>query len=364
MFAWIGKRVNAPWNRKTRWTPLLLNQREFQRALAKERSRVERDGNCFGFIILRLQNLNDVRRQSVQLAKLLHRRLRDSDEKGHLGVGRIGVMLPSTGSVASEYVLEDLLRLARLQGLAIEGEAFVYPDQESPKENSNSDTGAEAGSLEEVVESKISSAPLAVMIPAYPSWKRALDITGASIGLLVSSPILLLMAGLIKLTSGGPVIFKQRRTGYLGEKFEIYKLRTMVCNAEELKAALQALNERDGPAFKMKRDPRITTIGRFLRATGLDELPQLLNVLRGEMSLVGPRPLPIDEAAECNSWQRRRMEVKPGITCFWQIAKSRQISFVDWMRLDLQYARSASFKLDIKLITKTFASVFLGRVGH
>lgn len=138
----------------------------------------------------------------------------------------------------------------------------------------------------------------------------------------------------------------------------------MVDNADALKAALRESNKRDGPAFKMRGDPRITLLGKLLRSTGLDELPQLVNVLRGDMSLVGPRPLPVDEAAQCAGWQRRREEVKPGLTCFWQLAKSRQIPFIDWMRLDLHYAQNASPSLDVRLIAKTFISVFLGRVGH
>ncbi|MEZ6135282.1 MAG: sugar transferase [Pirellulaceae bacterium] len=362
MFAWIGKRVTTPWSRRTRWTPFLQNQREFQRTLAKERSRVDRDGSIFGFIILRLTSLHAARRQTVQLAKILHRRLRETDEKGHLGLGRIGVLLPGTDQQASEFVLDFILELAAQHGLNIEGEVFTYPDRTPRNDDQN---GSPIPAEVEVVssESRVGS-PLAAMIPAYPVWKRALDVVGAGTGLVVSSPFLLVSAGLIKLTSPGPILFTQQRTGYLGKPFAIYKLRTMVINADEQKSQLREKNERDGPAFKMRKDPRITRIGKFLRSTGLDELPQLVNVLKGDMSLVGPRPLPVDEADQCLVWQKRRADVKPGLTCFWQLAKSRQIPFTEWMRLDLQYAKRASLGLDIKLITKTFSSVILGRVGH
>ena len=191
-----------------------------------------------------------------------------------------------------------------------------------------------------------------------------MDIICASIGLIVSLPIVLLAAILIKMTSKGPVFFRQMRTGQFGNAFPIYKLRTMVLDAEELKGKLQALNERDGPAFKLKDDPRVTKVGNLLRKTGLDELPQLWNVWVGHMAIVGPRPLPCNEDAECKVWQRRRLDTKPGLTCSWQISKSRKISFADWMRLDLQYSDSRTIFGDIRLMFKTVLAVFLGRVGH
>jgi lipopolysaccharide/colanic/teichoic acid biosynthesis glycosyltransferase len=144
----------------------------------------------------------------------------------------------------------------------------------------------------------------------------------------------------------------------------MYKLRTMVVDAEELKAKLHALNERDGPAFKIKNDPRVTSVGKFLRSTGIDELPQLWNILIGNMAIVGPRPLPCHEDAQCKTWQRRRLDTKPGLTCVWQISKSRDVSFEDWMRMDLQYSRKRSVRSDVTLVFKTVLAVFLGRVGH
>lgn len=388
MFAWLSKRVLIPWSRRTRWTPLLENQREFQRTLAKERSRVDRDGGYFGFVILRFTHLHDVRGQSIHLAKILHRRLRTIDEKGHLGYGRLGLMLPMTTQLGCELVLANVLRMASSAGIKVEGEALVYPErigrghsdgdhsqqehkqhehtQPGDRAKDESAVGSSQGSLAGMrgLNATTKSSVLAMMLPKYPLWKRTLDIMGAGIGLLISAPVLIACCLLIKSSSRGPILYCQQRTGYLGETFTIYKLRSMVDNADELKASLRESNERDGPAFKMRSDPRITGLGRFLRSTGLDELPQLVNVLRGDMSLVGPRPLPVDEAAQCAGWQRRREEVKPGLTCFWQLAKSRQIPFIEWMRLDLHYAQNASPTLDVRLIAKTFLSVFLGRVGH
>jgi lipopolysaccharide/colanic/teichoic acid biosynthesis glycosyltransferase len=206
--------------------------------------------------------------------------------------------------------------------------------------------------------------PRAFFVAHYPLWKRALDIVGAGIGLLIAFPFIVFAAAVIRWTSPGPAFFAQERIGFLGRRFRIYKLRTMVANAEQLKAQLLERNERDGPAFKMRNDPRITRFGRFLRSTGLDELPQLWNVLIGDMSLVGPRPLPVAEAEQCTRWQRARMDTKPGLTCYWQLAKSRKMSFVEWMRLDMRYARARNFWLDARLIINTFSAVVFGRVGH
>lgn len=200
--------------------------------------------------------------------------------------------------------------------------------------------------------------------PQYPAWKRATDITGAAIGLLVASPVILAASLAIKLNSKGPVFFQQLRTGQFGNAFVMHKLRTMVVDAEELKAKLQELNERDGPAFKIKNDPRVTAVGKFLRKTGIDELPQLWNVLIGDMAVVGPRPLPCHEDAQCRTWQRRRLDTKPGLTCIWQISKSREISFEEWMRMDLHYSSKRSVRSDVSLVFKTVMAVFLGRVGH
>lgn len=364
MFNWLKTPKSKLWSRRTRWTPLLLNQRQFQRVLSKERVRADRTDEAFGFIILRLTEFKRIRGDTIKLAKLLHRRLRETDEKGHLGKGRLGVVLPATDSRGTELVLESILDLALQADLKLEGESFVYPnptDSEPPRRFHEEVREALQESRQPQSNRPV---PVAMMVGAYPTWKRALDIAGASFGLVLASPIMVIAAAMIRLTSPGPILFHQQRMGYLGQQFTILKLRTMVSNAEELKDGLLEMNERDGPAFKMKRDPRITTVGRLLRSTGLDELPQFLNVLRGDMSLVGPRPLPVSEDQQCLPWQRRRLDTKPGLTCFWQLSKSRNIPFVEWMRLDMTYEKKCSLWLDLKLIAKTFSAVLMGRVGH
>ncbi len=191
--------------------------------------------------------------------------------------------------------------------------------------------------------------------------KNTLSVLAAFFILLVWSPALLAISALIKLTSKGPIFFKQKRVGLRGRTFYMYKFRTMVINAEELKEQLMEANEADGPVFKIKNDPRITKLGRILRKTGLDELPQFLNVLIGDMSLVGPRPPIPSEVKQYERWQLRRLSMKPGITCTWQIKPNRNnISFEDWMKMDLQYIDNWSNKLDLVLFFKTIRTMLKG----
>ncbi|MFV1951725.1 MAG: sugar transferase [Nitrospinota bacterium] len=186
------------------------------------------------------------------------------------------------------------------------------------------------------------------------------DYAGGALLLILLSPLLLLTALAIRLSSPGPVLFKQTRIGLFGRRFQMYKFRSMINNAEEIKKDLEHLNEMSGPIFKIKKDPRITPIGRFLRKTSLDELPQLINVLKGEMSLVGPRPPLPDEVDKYETWHRKRLSVKPGLTCLWQIYGRNKIDFEKWMELDLRYIDNRSFGMDLKILFKTIPVVLLG----
>ena len=179
--------------------------------------------------------------------------------------------------------------------------------------------------------------------------------------LLIFSPILAIIAIAIKITSPGPVIFTQKRAGLGGRAFDIYKFRSMCTDAEARKKELMAMNEQDGPAFKIKADPRVTRIGKFIRSTSLDELPQLWNVIRGEMSLVGPRPLPMDEAGAAEQWQHRRLEVTPGLTCIWQIKGRSRVTFDEWVRMDIGYIRRRTILHDLAIIFQTIPAVLLRR---
>jgi exopolysaccharide biosynthesis polyprenyl glycosylphosphotransferase len=190
--------------------------------------------------------------------------------------------------------------------------------------------------------------------------KRTFDVVVSVAGLMVISPLFLITSIIIKITSPGPIFFKQIRSGLNGRKFTLFKFRSMHVNAEMKKRELEKANEMDGPVFKMKRDPRITKFGRFIRKFSIDELPQLFNVLKGDMSIVGPRPpLPV-EVELYQLWQRRRLSLKPGLTCIWQVSGRNNISFNRWMEMDLKYIDEWSLWLDFKIFIKTFFVVLFG----
>jgi len=191
--------------------------------------------------------------------------------------------------------------------------------------------------------------------------KRGLDLAAALAGLLISAPILLASALAIKLTSSGPVFFRQLRCGLHGRRFEMLKLRTMTADAEERKADLLELNEMDGPVFKIRQDPRITPVGRALRRFSIDELPQFWNVLWGDMSLVGPRPPTVDEVLQYQGGVRRRLSMRPGLTCLWQVSGRNGVSFDEWMELDLEYIDTWSLETDLRILLRTVPAVILGR---
>jgi len=192
-------------------------------------------------------------------------------------------------------------------------------------------------------------------------FKRALDVVASFAGILLLTPLFLIVGLWIKFTSPGPVFFFQERVGLSKRRFRLYKFRTMVADAEEKMAEIEHLNEVSGPVFKIKNDPRITPIGRILRKTSIDELPQLFNVLKGDMSLVGPRPLPVrDYKGFDEDWHRRRFSVRPGITCLWQVNGRSNTSFDDWMKLDMEYIDNFSLGLDFKILAKTIPAVIRG----
>ena len=193
----------------------------------------------------------------------------------------------------------------------------------------------------------------------YSITKRLIDIVGSLCGIILLSPLFLIVAILIKLEDPkGKVFFAQERNGRYPKTFKMYKFRSMVHNAEELLKDLMDRNEQTGPVFKINDDPRITKVGKFIRKTSIDELPQLFNVLKGDMSLVGPRPPIPHEVEQYNSYQMQRLAVKPGLTCIWQVSGRNNIGFDEWVEMDIEYIKTRNLWLDIKLIFKTVGVLF------
>ena len=247
-------------------------------------------------------------------------------------------------------------------------ELVVIPDRFPKETGTGDDVVIDLRTGEPVLELRELTAPPANRLvnatPVQRVVKRGLDIAVASIALLLLAPVFLIAAVAVKLSSSGPVFYSQSRVGMDGRMFSFMKFRSMFADADKRKADLADLNEADGPIFKMKSDPRITAVGRFLRRTSLDELPQLFHVLSGQMSLVGPRPHLPEEVAAYGPIDYRRLTVQPGITCIWQVSGRSELDFDTWVALDLEYIDTWSIWLDLKLMAKTIPAVLSGRGAY
>lgn len=351
-------RLLGGYRASTTVTPLLLSQRQLSRELQRERLRADRRRIAFCLIEIKLCQGNARRSDVVRAARLLHRRLRLTDISGHRERTTVGVILTDTPEPGGRIVIDDLKRLFDQANLKCELNLFSYdPDawQKQQLFDRNDDHDPPSGHL----------SPPQPSVPRSRRFaKRMVDVVGSGVGLLISAGPIALACLAVRFSSKGPAIFCQVREGAGGKPFTIYKLRTMRFDAEQHQSQLMKLSERDGPAFKIKDDPRITRLGKLLRATCIDELPQLVNVFLGQMSLVGPRPLPWSESRAVAMWQRRRLDVKPGITGSWQTSKHEAVSFDDWMRMDLRYIDQGSTWLDMKLIARTAIVPLKARGNH
>jgi len=351
--AWFRKANAKLLQPKASKKALLLDARDFRLEAARERIRADRNRLPLAMLVIELPAERSAVRDVNFLARRLRRRLRVTDTAGYLGDGRVAALLPDTPKAGAWKVASDVCDLYPVGRERPNCEVFVYPDENSSPTD------------ERHQRSKQSASEVAQMDSLFthptPILKRAVDVLGASVGLLLATPLILVFGLIIKATSTGPIFYSQWREGHGGRRFRMYKLRSMRVDADKLQSALREFSVQDGPAFKMWHDPRTTWIGRFLRRTSLDELPQLWNVLMGDMSLVGPRPLPVDESRQCATWQRRRLDVVPGLTCVWQVRGRSTVSFEDWMRMDLEYLRCRSLSYDVRLLLSTIPTLILKR---
>ncbi len=383
IFSWITSLVGK-WPSRAPHNEHLLNTEALLKSLAVERAMADRTGQVLSMVVFTPRMDRDSDRMCEILSQSFRTRLRISDKYGMLDAQRVCAILPSTSAEGAWKVTEDIVLSYPTDSLPPFCEVLCYPSGKLPfPEKAPADGSTDEATRTTHIPSETLSyedhdsisaksfandslakpaAPLeAIFLRHTPIGKRLLDIVGASLGILALLPLLPIIAVAIKLTSPGPVFFTQLRSGLGGRPFRMWKFRTMVVDSESQKAALLALNEQDGPAFKIKNDPRITSIGRILRKTSIDELPQLWNVLLGDMSLVGPRPLPCHEAEQCETWQRRRLDVTPGLTCIWQVHGRSVVSFDEWVRMDLQYIHGQSMSEDVKLIALTVPAMLLNR---
>lgn len=352
---WLRKLPRKIWFQKRSSNGYFQDEEAFQFELARERMRVDRNGSPLAILMIDLPAARSVPRDYDFLGRVLAGRLRITDTAGFLPRRQVGVLLPDTSKSGAWKVASDICGVYPVGHDRPNCDVLTYPDDASQW------TDGESDRKEQPVGESGEALLDGLLALKTPTWKRVIDVIGASVGLALSAPLLLAIAVAIKLTSRGPAFYSQEREGLGGRRFRIYKLRTMRLDADRLQSSLRQYSEQDGPAFKMSRDPRTTWIGRWLRTTSMDELPQLWNVVRGEMSLVGPRPLPIDESLQCTPWQRQRLVVLPGLTCVWQIWGRNTVSFDEWMRMDLQYVRRQSFIYDTQLLLKTAPSLVLQR---
>jgi lipopolysaccharide/colanic/teichoic acid biosynthesis glycosyltransferase/GGDEF domain-containing protein len=385
----------------------VYGRRQMAFVLQRERARADRHHRSFALLLLMVDHRDPLAgpdRTMLRLAKAALKLARSTDEVGCLDSNTLAIVLPDTSANGAANLHRRLLHIVhghwRWRGAHLSAEVHSYPEETAHANgNGNANGNGHAngngngnghsldlndafklstrnskspaarnlmpfvikGMADELGRGEVpASGKLHLMFASpLPWWKRAIDLVFASLLLMVLTPLLLVIAMLIKLTSRGPVVFTQRRAGLAGRPFTIYKFRTMRSDAEVLKAQLKAMSEQDGPAFKIHRDPRITRIGKILRETSLDELPQLWNVIKGDMSLVGPRPLPVDEQDECALWQRRRLDVTPGLTCIWQVEGRSRVTFDEWVRMDLKYIRKRRLTHDLAILFKTIPAVLL-----
>jgi lipopolysaccharide/colanic/teichoic acid biosynthesis glycosyltransferase len=358
----------------------VLDPVSFETALRKEISRCDRRTIRREFALLLLKTEGMTESTVERLLGLVQARVRFTDELG-IWKGDYCLLLPETDAPGADTLACDLREIAAKGSIDLQTETQVYPWDDRIASRSNELIDGVSSSIgdQELKSDRIAAGDISVEDPDLarraffsgeheiiasaptPLWKRSFDIASSAAGLLILSPLLVGAALAVRFDSKGPIFFAQVREGKDGRLFRIYKFRTMLPDAEKLQRDLLEINEQDGPAFKIERDPRVTRVGRFLRKTCIDELPQLINVLRGEMSMVGPRPLPVSESYSSRPWHRHRLATLPGLTCIWQVSGARKVKFDQWMRMDLEYIQRRSPWFDLQLLFRTLLVVLAQR---
>ena len=389
--SWFNKNGVQPTGHWNDGAAVGLHSRErLLRMLDHERARCDRNGREFALVVFDLARVPGNGAAHQRLEGVLARRLRRTDACGCLDLERVAAVLPDTELDPAWTVANDVRQatLETLPGLTCA--VYAYPttwwthdDRRGDSPRRHPDQRGRSGNSTEQrrpLDRPAHTRPPAPTQPAaraglpkrlqtlfsepVPRWKRVMDVLGAAAALILASPMMVLTALAVRLTSPGPVLFTQPRVGKDGRVFTFWKFRTMTVGAAERKLQLLEQNEQTWPVFKLKQDPRVTRLGRVLRRTSLDELPQLWNVLKGDMSLVGPRPPTLDEVREYERWHVRRLELTPGLTCVWQVSGRSLIGFADWVRMDLQYAERRSVLVDLMLLVRTVPAVLSGRGAH
>ena len=342
----------------------------FHAVLVKERARQDRNNHFFSIVSFEVGPLDYSTDTTKCFIDQLKKQIRITDEIGWLDKYTIGVLLYNALREGAAKFIEKIKPIYPSRRFC-KYSIFAYPvSKMGHSENEGSGdfcdqtvpTPAELNDRQRGTGQHLGLSLQPIFFNKTSALKRLADIVLSSLALIALSPLMLLIGIAVKCTSKGPVFFRQQRAGLGGVPFTFLKFRTMQVDADTKKSELQQFNERTGPVFKMKDDPRVTRLGSFLRQWSLDELPQLLNVLKGDMSLVGPRPPIMDEVEKYESWHNYRLEVKPGITCIWQVYARDEKCFENWVRLDIKYKREQSFLLDMKLLLMTIPAV-LSRKG-
>jgi lipopolysaccharide/colanic/teichoic acid biosynthesis glycosyltransferase len=321
----------------------------------RERLRADRGSASFSILTWNLPRPYR-QRHVIAVARVLQKRIRSTDEAGHLGPGRIAIVLPETPASGAWKLAEDLRQLFPAPLNEMSCDVYEYPADADHDRRDALPDDVNVRPAHELFEEPL------------PVWKRAVDVAGAATALIIASPLLLVVTLLIKWQSPGPAFYLDERIGRHRRRFKVWKFRTMVCNADrvlsEYLAAHPERREEWNRDLKLKDDPRITPIGRWLRKTSIDELPQLWNVLKGEMSLVGPRPILTEEVPKYANKLAAYCNVLPGITGLWQISGRNDTSYADRVELQIYYARNSSLWLDLYILLKTVPVVLLRRGAY